>query len=105
MRRYSLYSSARRPSSEFLQQVGQSDQIFVSKEGSSSGNLHERIDSSGIRTTRQNRLQPAFGVAEVHAILAPIIAVFHQFELLSEQGMKLMGYTETFLCIVRMRCD
>jgi hypothetical protein len=84
MRRYFLYSLARHPSSESLQQVCQPDQVFVAKEGSSSGNLDERIEPSGIRTARQNRTQLAFGVVKVHAILAPVVAVFEQLKLAPE---------------------
>jgi len=105
MRRYFLYRLAPCFSSEPLQQVRQSDQVFVSKQGSSSGDLNERIDSSGIRAARQNRLELAFSVVEVHAILAPVVAVFHQFELPPEQRMKRMGYAEVFLRAALTRCN
>src|SRR5438105_9315268 len=55
--------------------------VFVSKEGSSIRKLDERIDSPDIRTARQNRTRLAFGIVEVHAILAPVVPVFHQFKL------------------------
>jgi hypothetical protein len=104
VRRYSLYSLAGRFSSEFLQQVRQSDQIFVSKEGSSSRNLNERIDSSDIRAACQNRTQLPLGVVKVHPILTPVVAVFQQLKLAPEQGMEGMGYAEMFLGTVLMRC-
>jgi hypothetical protein len=105
IRRYFLYSAAGCSSSELLQQIRQSDQVFISKDGSSGGNLHERIDSSSIRAARQNRMDLAFGVVKVHAILTPIVAVFHQFELPPEQRMKRMGYAEVFLRTALMRCN
>ena len=57
-------------------QICQSDKILVTKKGSPRGDLHERIDTSRIGTARQNRLHLALGVMEVHAILAPVVAVF-----------------------------
>jgi hypothetical protein len=95
----------RRSSSESLQQVCQSHQVFVAKEGSSRRKLDEWIDSSDIRTVRQNRTQLAFGVVEVHAILTPVVAVFQQLKLAPEQWMKRMGYTEMFLRTAFLRCN
>ena len=105
MRRYFLYSPARRPSSESLQQVCQSDQVFVAKKGSSSGKLDERIEPSGICTARQNRTQLAFGVVKVHPILTPVVAVFQQLKLSPEQRMERMGYPEMSLRTALMRCN
>jgi hypothetical protein len=104
MRRYLLYSLAGRSSSEFLQQVRQSDQIFVSKEASSSRNLNEGIHSSDISAARQNRTQLPLGVVKVHPILAPVVAVFQQLKLALEQWMEGMGYAEMFLGTALMWC-
>jgi len=104
VRHYSLYSLAGRSSSEFLQQVRQSDQIFVSEEGSSSRNLNERVDSSDIRAARQNRTQLPLGVVKVHPILTPVVAVFQQLKLAPEQRMEGMGYAEMLLRTAVMRC-
>jgi hypothetical protein len=95
----------RRSSSQSLQQVCQSNQVFVSKEGSSRRKLDERIDSSDIRTARQNRTQLAFGIVEVHAILAPVVAVFQQLKLAPEQRMEWMDYAEMFLRSALTRCN
>jgi len=105
MRRYFLYNLARRSSSQSLQQVCESGQVFVSKEGSSRRNLDERIYSSGIRAARQHRLQLAFCVVKVDPIFAPVLAVIHQFELPPEQRMKRMGYAEVFLRTALTRCN
>ena len=92
------------PSPESLQQIRQSDQVLVAKEGSPGGDLYERIDASNIRTTRHNRLQ-ALGVTEEHAILAPGLVTFDQFELATEQGMEGMRYPKMFGPTALMRCN
>jgi hypothetical protein len=95
----------RRSSSESLQQVCQSHQVFVAKEGSSRRKLDERIGSSDIRTARQNRTQLAFGLVEVHAILAPVVTVFQQLKLALEQWMERMGYMDMFLRTGFLQCN
>lgn len=93
------------PSAESLQQIRQSDQVLVAKEGPPGGDLYERVDASDIRTARHNRLQVALGVAERYAILAPGPGVFDQLEFATEQGMEGMRYPEMFALTARMRCN
>jgi hypothetical protein len=71
-------------SSVSLQQVRQSDQILIAEEASPGRDLHERIDPSGIGTTRQNRLQMAFSVTEVDSVLAPVRAVLDELKFATE---------------------
>jgi hypothetical protein len=72
------------PSAESLQQIRQSDQVLVAKEGSPGGDLYERVDASDIRTARHDRLQVALRVTEKHAILTPGLVIFDQLELATE---------------------
>jgi len=104
MRRYCLYTPAPPASSKSLQQIRQSDQVLVAKEGSPRGDFYEWVAASDIRTTRHNRLQVAFAVTEKHAILTPGLVIFDQLELMTEQGMKGMCYPKMFGCTALMRC-
>jgi len=105
LRRDFLYTSARRASSQFLQQDSQLDQVLVAKEGSTGGDFDENIDASGIGAARQNRLQLPFGVIEINAVLTPVLAIFDQFELAPGQRMERMRYAEMLFRIVITGCD
>jgi hypothetical protein len=87
-----------------LQQIRQSDQILVTEEASTRGYLHERVGTSCICATGQNRLQAAFSVAKIDTILTPVLAVLDQLKLTTEQRMKWMGYTESLLRTALKRC-
>ena len=93
------------PSTESRQQISQSDQVLVAKEGAPGGDLYERINAFDIRTARHNRLQVALGVTEKHAILAPGLVVLDQLELATEQGMEGMRYPEMSRRTAPMRCN
>jgi len=71
-------------SSKTLQQLRQLYQILSAKKRSARRDLNKRIDACRIGAARWNRLQLSFRVEEIHAILAPIVAVLDQFELLTE---------------------
>jgi hypothetical protein len=66
------------------QQIRQSDQILIAKEGAPGGDLYERIGASDIRAVRHNRLQLVLGATEEHAILAPGFVIFDQFKFATE---------------------
>lgn len=104
IRRYYLYT-ARPVSTQSRQQIRQSDQILIAKEGAPGGDLYERIDASDIRAVRHNRLQLALGATEEHAILAPGFLIFDQFEFATEQWMEGMRYPEMFRRTALMRCN
>ena len=105
LRRYCLYAPAPPCSSKSLQQIRQPDQVFAAKEGAPGGDLYERIDASGIRAARHNRLQVAFGITEEHAILTPGFVIFDQLEFTTEQGMEGMRYPKMFVYTALMRCS
>src|ERR1043166_7079405 len=92
-------------SSDTLQQLRQLHQIRSAEKRSTRGDLHKRIDTCHIGAARWNRPHLSFRVEEIHAIIAPVVAVFDQFELLPEQWMERMGYTKMFLRTVIMRCS
>jgi hypothetical protein len=104
VRHYSLYTAAPLCSSKSLQQICQSDQVFVAKEGAPGGDLYKRIDASDIRAARHNRLQVAIGITEGHAILTPGFVIFNQLEFLAEQGVEGMRYPKMFARTALMRC-
>jgi hypothetical protein len=105
VRRCCLYTPAPPCSSKSLQQIRQPDLVFVAKEGSSGGDLYERVDASDIRAARHNRLQLALGVTEEHAILTPSFVIFDQLEFTAEQGMEGMRYPKMFAHTALMRCS
>ena len=83
-RRYYLYTLLRPASSETLQQLRQLYQILSAKKRSARRDLHKWIDAYRIGAARWNRLHLSFRIEEIHAILAPVVAVLDQFKLLPE---------------------
>jgi len=83
-RRYYLYMVLLPTSSETLQQLRQFHQILSAKKRSARRDLHKRIDTCRVGAARWNRPHLSFRVEEIHAILAPVVAVLDQFELLPE---------------------
>jgi hypothetical protein len=81
---------------EILHQAGQSYQVLVAKAASPASDLYERISVSHIRAARNNPVYLVIAVTEVNAVLAPAYEMVDQLELLTEQGMKGMGYSKTF---------
>ena len=104
MRRYCLSIPAPPCSPKSLQQIRQSDQIFVPEEASPGGDLYERVDTSDIRTARHNRLQVAFAVKEKRTILTPRLVIFDQLELVTKQRMKRMRYPKMLWRTALKRC-
>jgi hypothetical protein len=78
-RRYLLYTAL----AKRLQQIRQPDEIFIPKPRTSAADLNERVDAAGIGAIRQNRLYVAFRILKAHTILAPVVPILKQFELLS----------------------
>jgi len=105
VRRYCLYTPAPPCSSKSLQQIRQSEQVFVAKEGSSGGDLYERVDASDIRAARHNGFQLAFGATEGHAIFTPGFVIFDQLEFTTEQGMEWVRDPKMFAYTALMRCS
>jgi|GEM_PF-3300044 hypothetical protein len=105
MRRNSLYTPRVASSSILLQQVGQLQQVLVAEPAPAGSHSHKRIGSHHGRPARRNRAQTPGGVVEVDTILAPIVAISDQLELLPAQWMVRMDNLKGRLSMVAMRCS
>ena len=103
MRRYSLYTLCSPDSPELLQQVGQLQQIVVTKQTPTCGQDHEWVYRQHRRPTRWNRAQEAASVVEVDSILSPVVAVGDQLEVLASQRMVWMDDLKGTVGTVGMR--
>jgi hypothetical protein len=65
-----------------VQQIGQPDQILIAKPRSTAADLDEWVNASGISAIRQNRPYVAFRILKAHTVLAPVVPIFKQVELL-----------------------
>src|ERR1700722_14427576 len=105
MRRYYLYTPNGRGSSGLLHKVGQLQQVLVAKQTPSRGQYHERIYWQHCCPARRNRAQDAAAVVEVNSILAPVVTVSDQLEILASQRMVGMGDFKSTFGTVRIRCS
>jgi hypothetical protein len=105
MRRNFLYGIRPVSSSQLLHQLHQPEQVLIAKKASAAGHRHKRIWRRYCGPARGNRAQTAFSVVEVNPILAPVVAIRDQLELLASQRMVRMGYLETGIGNVAMRCS
>src|SRR5215469_6499737 len=105
MRHYSLYTLCSPDSPELLQQVGQLQQIVVTKQTPTCGQDHEWIYRQHRRPTRWNRAQEAAFVVEVDSILSPVVAVGDQLETLAIQRMMRVNHFKSTVGTVAMRCS
>ena len=92
-------------SSKLLHQIDQLEQVFEAKEASASGHFHEWIFRHHRSPTCRNGPQLICVVVEVDPVLAPVVAIRDQLELLSSQGMVRVGYLEVGIGNVTMRCS
>jgi hypothetical protein len=90
-------------SSKLLHQVNQLDQILEPKEASATGYCHKWIFRRHRGPTCRNGPQHSRGVVEVDPVLAPVVAIRDQLELLASQGMVRVGYLEVGIGKVTMR--
>ena len=76
-------------------------------EGQCGGNgyANKRIRRHDRGPARRNGAQTVFCVVEVNPILAPVMAIRDQLELLASQRMVRMGYLEVDISNVAMRCS
>ena len=65
-------------------------------------NGNKWIDRNSIGPTRWQQMQAPIAVLKPHPVFAPVVAIADQFELLLEQRMVGMGYTETSTRYVAM---
>ena len=92
-------------SSELLHQVNQLEQVLEPKEASATGHCYKWIFRRHRRPTCRNGPQLSRGVVEVDPVLAPVVAIRDQLELLASQGMVRVGYLEVGIGKVTMWCS
>ena len=106
MRRNFLYDGCPAVSSSKLpHQINQLEQVLKAKEASATGHCHKWILRYHRGPTRRNGAQLSRRVVEVDPVLAPVVAIRDQLELLASQGMVRMGYLEVGIGKVTMRCS
>jgi hypothetical protein len=105
LRRNFLYGRLAVSSSKLLHQLHQLDQVLVAKEASTAGHRHKRIFRYHGGPARRNRAQTPFVVVEVDPVLAPIVAIRDQLELLASQWVVRMGYLEVGIGEVVVPCS
>src|SRR5438094_4729102 len=105
MRRNLPYGIPPLSSSQLLHQLHQPEQVLIAKQAPAAGHRHKRIWRHYRGPARRDRAQTAFSVVEVNPILAPVMAIRDQLELLASQWMVRMGYLEVAIGNVAMRCS
>jgi hypothetical protein len=100
-RRNLLYST----SSQLLHQIHQLEQVLVAKQTSAAGHGHKGVWGHRCGPACWNRAQTPVGVVKVNPVLAPVMAIGDQVELLASQRMVRMGYLEVGIGKVAMRCS
>jgi hypothetical protein len=105
MRRNLPYGTRPLSSSLLLHQLHQLEQVLIAKQAPAAGYRHKRIGRHYRGPARRDRAQTAFCVVEVNPILAPVMAIRDQLELLASQRMVRMGYLEVGIGNVAMRCS
>src|SRR5438093_1923837 len=84
---------------------GQADQVLKPKTRPASRHNSESVFSDHARPTGRQRSQMSALVAEVDAVLTPIVAVNHEVELLSEPWMEGMRDSDRPGRLRRARCS
>jgi hypothetical protein len=92
-------------SSKLLHQINQLEQVLEAKEASATGRCHKWIFRYHRGPARRNGAQLSRRVVEVDPVLAPVVAIRDQLELLASQGMVRMGYLKVGIGNVTMRCS
>jgi len=103
LRRYFLYTPRVASSSSLLHHVGQFQQLLIAKQAPSGSHGHKRICSYRCGPARRNRAQSTAGIVEVDSILAPVVTIGDQLELLASEGMVLVDYFKVGIGMVAMR--
>ena len=92
-------------SSKLLHQLNQLDQVLVAKKALAVGHRHKRIFRQHRGPTRWNGAQPSLGIVEVDPVLAPVVAIRNQVELLASQRMVWVDDLKNGIGMVVMRCS
>jgi hypothetical protein len=88
-----------------LDQIRQLEQVLVPEQATAGGHGHERIFRQGRSPSGRNGAPPTSVVMKVDSVLAPVVAVHHQPELLAPQRMEGMGDLEASIASVAMPCS
>jgi hypothetical protein len=91
-------------SSKLLHQLHQSEQVLVAKKASAAGYGYKGIFPHHRGPTSRNGAQLPL-VMKVDPVLAPVMAIRDQLELLALQRMVRMDYFEVGIGNVPMRCS
>src|SRR5438067_7319164 len=83
--------------------VGQFQQLLIAKQAPSGSHGHKRICSYRCGPARRNRAQSTAGIVEVDSILAPVVTIGDQLELLASEGMVRVDYFKSGIGMVAMR--
>jgi hypothetical protein len=105
VRRNLLYASLSVFSSKLLHQLNQLDQVLVAKQTSAAGRRHKRIFRLHCGPARWQGAQPSLGIVEVAPVLAPVVAICNQLELLAPQRMMWVDDFKNRIGTVVMRCS
>src|SRR5208282_3118263 len=105
LRRYSLYTPRVGSSSSLLRQVGQFQQVLVTKQAPPGRHGHKRIGIHRRGPARRNRAQSPADIVEVDSILAPVVAIGDQLELLTSERMMRVDDFKVGISMVAMRCS
>jgi hypothetical protein len=105
LRRNLLYDPLAVFSSKLLQQLNQLDQVLVAKEASAAGHRHKRIFRRHRGPARWKGAQPSLGIVEVDPVLAPVVAIRNQLELLAPQRMVWVNDFKNGIGMVVMPCS
>ena len=105
LRRNLLYDPTVASSSKLLHQFGQLDQVLVAKEASAASHRHKRILHRHRGPARWKRAQPSLGIVEVDPVLAPVVAIRNQLELLASQRVVWVDDLKNGIGMVVMRCS
>jgi|HubBroStandDraft_6_1064221.scaffolds.fasta_scaffold233122_3 hypothetical protein len=92
-------------SSKLLHQLHQLEQVLVAKEASAVGYCDKGIRRHYGGPTRRNGAQLSIAIMKVDSVLAPVVAISDQLELLAPQRMVRMDYFEVGIGNVTMRCS
>jgi hypothetical protein len=105
LRRNLLYDQLAVFSSKLLHQCNQLDQVLVAKETSAAGHRHKRIFRRHRGPARWKGAQPSLGIVKVNAVLAPVVAIRNQLELLASQRVVWVDDFKNGIGMVAMRCS
>jgi hypothetical protein len=100
-----LYDTLAVSSSKLLYERRQLEQVLVPKETSPVGHFYKGIRRHNRGPTRRNRTQCSLSIMEIHPVLAPVVAMRDQPELVTFQWMMRMNDFKRRIGNVTMPCS